>query len=262
MAVGVPVNIVKQMFGAADQEHVLLRFMIEDGSWVYADPSVKDKPIGWHAPASEEVYVDPTDPSAIGMVAGTPDAEFVGVGRSPFSLTRPIARRDLGAVAPAADPFAQAAGDLANRVNAVIASGDGYASSGNNPSAVSAYQAAGQAGATAVGPEIDMAGASSITQGITQQAVSLNSTLQALNNSTSTTTDAQTAAGLAKQMAALYAQAIDAGRATLAGGGGLTMTQKLFIAGAVGAVVGTGWAYYQHSKGTEGRAGEGEETSS
>jgi hypothetical protein len=275
MSAGVDVRIVKQTFGAEDQEHVLVQFQTEGGDWVYADPSVKDKPLGWHAPANEEVMIDPLDPSAIGMVAGTPEAEFIGVGR-PRGVVFPrlpgmpnfprevelnehgevipvryVERRPLGAVAATTvDPFIKASTDLST-MNTIIAAGDSVTPGAPNyTGAVNSYQAAGNQGATVIGPEIDLAGASSVTQPITQQALSLNSTLQALNGTTSTATDAATAASLVKQMAALYAQAIDAGRATLAAGGGLTFTQKVFIALAGGAVVGAGWAYYKHSQGT------------
>ena len=290
MSYGVPVRIVKQTFGAADQEHVLLQFQTEDGSWIYIDPSVKDQPLGWHAPASEEVMIDPLDPAAIGMVAGTPEAEYIGVGR-PLGRTRPrddfddfdyigasvrkatamthtrkgsvyeeVAVpnrsawpwRPIAAVATVTtDVFTQSANDLAT-MNTVIASGDSglAASTPDYQGAVASYQSAGNTGATTLGPEIVAASsvASGVTGPIVQQALSLNNSLQALNNSSSTSTDATTAQGLVKQMAALYAQAIDAGRATVASGGGLTFTQWAFIAGAVGAVLGAGWAYYQHSK--------------
>jgi hypothetical protein len=135
-------------------------------------------------------------------------------------------------------------------MNTVISAGDSGTSSSNWQGAVSSYQAAGNQGATVIGPEIvnASAAASGITGPIVQQAVTLNSTLQALNNSTSSSTDATTAQGLVKQMSALYAQAIDAGRATVAGGGGLSFTQQVFIAVAVGAILGSGWAYYKHSQ--------------
>jgi hypothetical protein len=266
MASGVPARIVKQTFNADDQEHVTSQFQLEEGDWVYADPSVKDKPLGWHAPASEEVMIDPNDPAAIGLVGQVPEAEFVGVGRvrrgmgfsagllppgpSQWSPTHPWPWRSIGAAAaPTVDVFAKSATDLAT-MNTVISAGDSGTSSSNWQGAVSSYQAAGNQGATVIGPEIVNAGAaaSGITGPIVQQAVTLNSTLQALNNSTSSSTDATTAQSLVKQMSALYAQAIDAGRATLAGGGGLTFTQKVFIAVAIGAVAGSGWAYYKHSQ--------------
>ena len=256
MASGVPVRIVKQTFGAADQEHVLVQFQTENGDWIYADPSVKDQSLGWHAPASEEVMIDPLDSAAIGMVAGTPEAEFIGIGNPRYGAAMVLAdrrRRNLGAPAATTvtvDPFIQSANDLAT-MNTVIAAGDSGISGSNWQGAVASYQAAGNQGATVIGPEV--VGASSAASGITgpivQQAVSLNSTLQALNNSTSTSTDATTAQGIVKQMAALYAQAIDAGRATLAGGGGLTFTQQALIAVAVGAVLGSGWAYYKSTQG-------------
>jgi hypothetical protein len=270
-AQGVPVRIVKQTFGAEDQEHVLVQFQTEGGDWVYADPSVKDKPLGWHAPASEEVMIDPNDPSAIGMV-GAPDAEFIGVGRPPVTrplgaptrrlgmsdepidfAARPWPWRGIGDAAPAVpDVFVQSSADLAT-MNQVILAGDSGIVGGNDPSgAVASYQAAGQQGQNIIGPEIvnASAAASTITNPIVQQAAQLNQTLQALSVASATQTTAQTAQGLVKQMAALYAQAVTAGQATLAGDGGLTMTQKIFLAVAAGAALGSGWAYYQHSKGS------------
>jgi uncharacterized protein (DUF779 family) len=263
MAAGVPVRIVKQTFGAEDQEHVLLQFQTEGGDWVYADPSVKDKAVGWHAPASEEVTVDPLDAAAIGMVSGTPEAEFIGVGKPPHIITRALDGayfpmlpaqqwpwRGIGAAAaPAVDPYADAQTALTT-TNTVILAGDSAFNAGNDwAGAVNSYQAAGDQGFHVVGPAIDQAGAPSITQPITQQAASLNATLQALNGTSSTQIDAQTAQGLAKQMASLYAQAIDAGRATQASGGGMTFAQKIWAAVAIGAVLGSGYAYYQSTKG-------------
>jgi hypothetical protein len=260
MASGVPVRIVKQTFNAEDQEHVTTQFETESGDWIYADPSVKDQGIGWHAPASQEVMVDPLDAAAIGMVSGTPEAEYIGVGRVTYDPTKllesgrsypaEIVDRGFGAVATAAvDPYAQSATDLST-MNTVIAAGDSGISGSNWSGAVNSYQSAGSQGVSVIGPEIDLAGQSSVTQSITQQAAQLNTTLQALNSTSSaTSTDAQTAQGIIKQMAALYAQAIDAGRASAASGGGMTFTQQVFLAVGIGALLGSGWAYYKSTQG-------------
>jgi hypothetical protein len=213
--------------------------------------------------------IDPNDPAAIGLVGQVPEAEFVGVGRAPITRwigqgfsnhllppgplqwdpNHPWPWRGIGATAVAPDVFAKSATDLAT-MNTVISAGDSGTTSSNWQGAVSSYQAAGQQGVTVIGPETvnASAAASGIVGPIIQQAVTLNSTLQALNNSSSNSTDATTAQNLVKQMSALYAQAIDAGRATVAGGGGLTFTQQAFIAVAIGAVLGSGWAYYKHSQ--------------
>lgn len=79
-AFGIPIRILKQSFGNGEQEHVLGEIQTESGSWLAADPSVPDKPLGWKAHASHEDVIDPSDPSSIGLV-GAPEAEFIGVGR-------------------------------------------------------------------------------------------------------------------------------------------------------------------------------------
>lgn len=81
MSVGIPISIVKQTFGAADQEHVLIHAQDEMGNWIAADPSTS-YPLGQSARASSEFAVDPLNPSMIGLV-GVPDAEFVGIGAVP-----------------------------------------------------------------------------------------------------------------------------------------------------------------------------------
>jgi hypothetical protein len=77
-AYGIPVKIIKQRFnGDADQEHVLLTFETNSGRWLPADPSDPDQhSIGWKAPASDELVIDPLDPQGTGQQA----QEFVGVG--------------------------------------------------------------------------------------------------------------------------------------------------------------------------------------
>lgn len=77
-AYGIPVKIVKQTFGENDEEeHVLVIFRTEDGDWLGADPSApSSKPVGWRAPASKEVTVDPLDPKGTGSQL----AEYVGIG--------------------------------------------------------------------------------------------------------------------------------------------------------------------------------------
>ena len=78
MGVGIPVQVLKQTFGAGDQEHVLLEAQDDNGNWFPLDPST-DLQAGSKAPASSEFRLDPSNPSMIGL-KGTPEAEFIGVG--------------------------------------------------------------------------------------------------------------------------------------------------------------------------------------
>jgi beta-glucanase (GH16 family) len=125
-----------------------------------------------------------------------------------------------------ASAFARAQQDLDNQVLLVVGAGDAYynahkaAATIDYSDAVASYQAAGQAGATSVGPEIDGAGAAGVTQPLTHQAWVLNGQLAALTKSGQpsgsaivyyTQTDADRARALVVQMAALYQQAITAG---------------------------------------------------
>lgn len=292
MAYGIVVRVVKQTFGAADQEHVLVEFQDEGGSWIAADPTPRSPSlsVGQKAVASHEDYVDPLNPASIGMVAGTPEAEFIGVGsinadpgshgerRRIVNLVDGhyeefahgkmwqlvgntwIEKRGtvcLGIVpnqgAAPASSFDKASTDLANQFTVVVAAGDTYmnASPPEFAAALSAYQAAGQAGVSNVGPEIDLSGASAVTQTYTQQAWALNKQLAAL-----TVDDIASAQNVARKMGDLYAQAIAAGQAALAKGpaasgivpavdGGPTSALKAgLIAVGVGGVGGLLWAHY------------------
>jgi hypothetical protein len=79
-AYGIPVRIIKQIFGESDQEHVLGEIQDDDGTWYPADPSgPPDRPVGWKAPATREDVIDPLDPATIQRV-GANEAEFIGVG--------------------------------------------------------------------------------------------------------------------------------------------------------------------------------------
>lgn len=138
----------------------------------------------------------------------------------------------LGAIG-AASTFAQASTDLQNQVVAVVAAGDTYYAgnvagfSQDFSDAVLAYQAAGQAGATNVAPEIDSSGSAAATSPITGQARALNAQLQALAKSGLpdsrnkiaayfNQSDADKAKSLVSQMVTLYGQAISAGEAASA----------------------------------------------
>jgi hypothetical protein len=77
LSIGLPVQIVKQNFGADAQEHVLIAVYV-DGGWEYADPST-NMPFGSAAPAVDEVWVDPMEP--IGNL-NEAKAEIVTLGRA------------------------------------------------------------------------------------------------------------------------------------------------------------------------------------
>jgi hypothetical protein len=139
--------------------------------------------------------------------------------------------RSVPGFALGASTFVQAATDLQNQVTLAVAAGDAYYLSDATgfrldfSDATQAYQAAGQAGASSVGPEIDGAGASSTTSPLTQQAWALNGQLAALQPSGQPDptngvnapyfnhADADRARGLVVSMIALYTQAIAAGAA-------------------------------------------------
>lgn len=272
MAFGIPVRIVKQTFGAADQEHVLIEFQDEGGTWIAADPTPRSPSleIGQRAVASHEDYIDPLDPAAIGMVAGTPEAEFIGVGgvgsgsqvlevrdmnyvnsaweEKKYGVTWrhvggtwiekqaglgdtstgvPVATATTAASAATsggatagligADPFDKCETDLTDMVESVIAAGDMYLSATppEYSQAVSSYQAAGMAGVTVVGPEIDLAGAPLITSPHTYKAWQINAQLAAIPSSTAGLPEAQNAQAIVQHIRAELQAAISAGRAAL-----------------------------------------------
>jgi hypothetical protein len=106
----------------------------------------------------------------------------------------------------------QSGADLVTLVAGPIGAGDALLVSGPTLSdvyrqAIVQYQAAGAAGVSKVGPEIDSAGVPSITTPYTQLAWALNSPLQGVPQSDSHA-DAVNAQNLAKQMLDLYQAAI------------------------------------------------------
>ena len=109
----------------------------------------------------------------------------------------------LGAAAPMPAALAQAQTDLQNQVIAVIQAGDTYLQAGETAQALATYKAAGAAGATGVGPEIDLAGYAAASQPFTQHAWRINASLQ-------TATDPATAQNYAKNMQLYYTEAISA----------------------------------------------------
>jgi hypothetical protein len=106
-----------------------------------------------------------------------------------------------------ASTLGDAAADLST-FDSQVAAADSALSAGQFGQAVSMYQAAGQLGATTIGPELDTqtGGAS---QPVTQQAWGINTQLATIPSDLSTAGqgDAQNAQGLVRQMRALYAQA-------------------------------------------------------
>ena len=130
-----------------------------------------------------------------------------------------------------ATSFAQASNDFQNVIMEALIAGDTYYGEDKKnmlldyTDAVTAYQAAGQAGATCIGPEIDSVGYASVTSTFTGQAWTINKTLATLPKSGApdpssnmpspyyTQADADKAKQLARQMGDLYQQALDAGSA-------------------------------------------------
>jgi Transglutaminase-like superfamily len=227
-SVGVPVRVVKQTFEAGLQEHVLLEGQRDDGSWFAMDPST-NMPCGQKHPASSEFRLDPNNPSMIGL-KGAPEAQFVAIGGVPRVLLLgafPLGASTLGAfpslpsLVLSSGPYAAASQDLQNQVVLPITAGDNYYSSGEYASAITSYQAAGQAGATSVGPEIDLAGAASTTQPYTQVAWNLNTNLQEISPTSTAQTDADAARSMAVAMMTAYQAAMQFGGMALAQSGGL-----------------------------------------
>ena len=298
MALGIPVRVVKQTFGVNDQEHVLIEFQDEGGEWIAVDatPRSPSLQVGQRAVASHEDYIDPLDPSQIGMVAGTPEAEFIGVGGVPVLFERMEVRDmgyvngvleerahgktwqrigdtwiekqvGLGDVAPTAPSaatgggasaavigaatttgsYAQAQTDLQNMVLAVIAAGDAYmdATPPEYAAAISAYKAAGQTGAETIGPEIDAVGHVNFTGPFTHQAWLINASLAAISGTTQA--DALNAQSYAKQMGALYRQAINIGSSPPKRGGFLGMAPLVAIL-TIGTVGGIAYAVVEDRK--------------
>jgi Transglutaminase-like superfamily len=214
---GIPCRILVQHFNSTT-DHVMLEIQDDGGTWLACDFSnfnSENNPIGWKPNASSEYRIDPFDKDNL-KVAGARDVEFVAVGKIPVSISGvPVVTlgrlpmRHVGAASPTA--FAKAAVDLANEVAAPITAGDTYLAAGEINQAISSYQAAGQAGAVDIGPEIDSAGAPSVTQPLTQQAWTMNAALQAVSSTSTSSTDAATAQTAAKGMLALYQQALVAG---------------------------------------------------
>jgi len=87
-AAGIPVRIVKQDYGGAHQQHVLVE-AFDDGAgvWLYADPST-DMPLGTAAHAASEQRIDPLDLKVTGE--GSSGAEIITLGRAPMKSSQTI----------------------------------------------------------------------------------------------------------------------------------------------------------------------------
>lgn len=108
--------------------------------------------------------------------ASTPVVPGSAASTTPTALPLPGA---APSTATAAAALQKAQTDWQNQVVAVIAAGDSYLNAGETAQALSTYQAAGNAGATSVGPEIDLIGYPQVSQPWTQKAWKLNALLSA-----------------------------------------------------------------------------------
>jgi hypothetical protein len=127
-----------------------------------------------------------------------------------FAFETGAGQKAIGALrfwGTAAGTLGDASGDLST-FDSQVSAADSATAAGQFGQAVGMYQAAGQLGATGIGPELDTqtGGAS---QPLTQQAWGINTTLATIPNDLTTAgaADAQNAQGLVRQMRALYAQA-------------------------------------------------------
>jgi hypothetical protein len=280
MSVGVPVRVIKQSFGLENQEHVLVEAQNDDGTWFPMDPST-NLPAGRKYPASQEWRMDPQNPSMIGL-RGAPEAEFIGIGKAHVhegkkpckcaGKCKPCGGPGLGRLppvglgattalpsftAPTSGAYEQAATDLQNQMIAVIQAGDSYYGAGEYQQAISSYQAAGNAGATGIGPEIDLGPAPNLTQPLTQKAWLLNSALAAVPTTSNASSDADNASQLVVQMATYYEQAITTGNAAASAGTSdpiagtnpilnMNLIQGTLYAGALGALIGLAYVHLHH----------------
>ena len=286
--IGIPVQLIEQHWENAEQDHILVAVRDEYGTWLKVDPST-DWPVGRAATADREIWIDPMQDVtpqlvALGRIRVIREMRFGKVWESHDGGSS-WAEVNLGAIGRlGATPYDGPEVDLNNQVVAAAAAGDTYLSQGDYKGAITAYQAAGMAGATSVGPEIDLVGMPNVTQPFTQQAWQLNAALAAVNNGSGqpqpvpgvpggfthppgappTAADANSAKSLIGQMISLYTQAIAAGRRAVAGGGAIVPAggassdnvgalKALGVAAGVGAVVGIGWHFWQKSRGRRRR---------
>lgn len=97
LCVGLQVRIVKQSWGAGQQEHVLVAVLDEQNEWLKADPSHASLPVGQGVPANEEQMYDPLD--AVGAI-GTSGPELVTFGALPPQQAASQTVRQAPAVRP------------------------------------------------------------------------------------------------------------------------------------------------------------------
>jgi hypothetical protein len=257
MAVGIDCKLVGQGFSSSSKvpTHVLLAaFDPQSETWFKIDPSTS-LPVGRSYPATSEVEVDPLTGAVPDFSGPGPAASFVGVGGVQLIPVRDsngalgyVPSSVLGRLAAAipASSFAQASSDLGTMI-ATIQAGDLAVQSGQYAYAIQVYKAAGNVGATIVGPDIDLAGAPNTTQPITQQAWVLNGQLAALPT-TNTAAAAAAASAAVRQMVAYYQQAIVAAETQgNAPSPGPTTGSNAVIAWTVGLGIaaGLGWAVWR-----------------
>lgn len=262
LSIGIPTVIVKQEFGGGQQQHVLVAVEDESGEWLYADPSTH-LPVGTAAHAMREERFDPMD--SLSKTTGTAGNEIVTLGR-PMQIVEaefeevvshlgaPPRRNHYVLAAPPATAFDAAQIDLSNLVSSQLYAGE--ASMAATPpdyvSAVKSFQAGGQAGATRVGPEIDLAGAAWVTQPLTQRAWSANSQLAAVDATAPTLEQAEFAQAQLRHMLALYEQAINDGITAVVSRkeppASLSIGRALLWAGGLGTVAGIGYALLKPKK--------------
>ena len=264
-AYGIPVRLLIQHFNS-NTDHVLLEIQNDDGTWLACDFSnfnSDNMPVGWKPSAESEYRIDPFDSENLQM-AGARDVEFVAVGHAghhrPFIVVGGIPMVTLGKLPPrtvgrpprrmlgSAADYAGATSALANQFTAVVTAGDMYmaATPPEYDAALGAYQAAGEAGAISVGPAIDSVG-SPFTGPLTHKAWDINALLAAVpGGATVTLENARQAQAYAKQMDALYSQAIAIGITPppLGGVAGTGIGPLAVILG-VGVVGGVAYALYE-----------------
>lgn len=264
---GIPTQFVEQHFDGAAQDHILIAVQDESGTWLKVDPST-DWPVGRSATATKETWIDPLQDVApqlvgLGRVATVYETRFGKTWASRDGGHSWVEVQTLGdiptAIVSSTMPYDVAAVDLQNEVVLAAAAGDTYLAAKDYAGAVKAYQAAGNAGATSVGPEIDLAGAPNVTQPLTQQAWTLNAALSAVNASTPTSVDAALAQGYVKKMVDLYQQAIAAGRRAIVAisppgtppsGDNTGALKALGVAAGAGVVGGLAYYFWQRSRRT------------
>jgi hypothetical protein len=272
-SIGIAPQLLVQDYGEEQEMHILIVVFDENGRRLGVDPSKKRTPVGPTDTAMREVMVDPNNPEHTGL--SVPAGEFISVGRPkkpcckscgegkvctgcgsrvhpcPCETGATLGRRPmftgLGAAPGSATgvDYTQSLVDV-NAMGLKIADGDGYAK-GPTPSlqsAMQSYQAAGNMGATTVGPEIDAAGLPSVTQPYTQQAWRLNQQLASYDATNTDATEVYDAATLAKSMLTLYQSAVAAAQGQQpAPPGNRSAVGAVITLSVIGGLLYVGWRY-------------------